>query len=175
MTKIRSSFMAPQIDPEKVAQILREVAEQCIMPRYKQLQQGEISSKTGPNDLVTIADREAEIALEDRLTRLIPGSLVVGEEGVSEGRVSTELIKSKDTIVWVVDPVDGTYNFVHGKAEFGMLLACVVNGDVIHGWLYDILGNRMLIAEKGKGAFINGQRIQTAAPKDNLSDMVGHA
>ena len=172
---IRNNFMSQQIDTAKVATILREVAAQFIMPRYKQLQQGDISSKTSPNDLVTIADKEAEIALEERLMRLLPGSVIVGEEGVSEGRTSTKTLSEKGKVIWVVDPVDGTYNFVHGKAEFGMLLACVVDGVVTHGWLYDILGDRMMIAQKGQGVYMNGQRIQISGAQEKLSEMTGHA
>lgn len=172
---IKSSFMAPQIDTAKVAAILRAVAAQCILPRYNQLQHGDISTKTGPNDLVTIADRESEIELERLLTALVPGSVLVGEEGVSEGRASTKTIGARDTVVWVADPVDGTYNFVHGKREFGMLLACVVNGEVRYGWLYDIPGDRMMVAEKGKGVLMDGKPVRTAAVKQTLPDMIGHA
>lgn len=175
MKKISSHFMMPQIDPDKVSAIIRETAAKVITPRYKQLQHGDISSKTSPNDLVTIADRESEVEMERRLTALYPGSVVVGEEGVSEGRVSTKLIGERDKIVWVVDPVDGTYNFVHGNREFGMLLACVVNGEIRHGWLYDIIGDSMLVAEKGAGAFRDGVRQITAAPKGDLTKLTGHA
>lgn len=166
--------MAPQINPEDVARIMREVAAEKIIPRFKQLLASDIDTKSGPGDLVTIADKEAELAMTERLMKLVPGSIVVGEEAVSEGRADTAVI-GKPGIVWVVDPVDGTYNFVHGKDEFGMLLACVIDGEVRHGWLYDIPGNRMLHAEKGKGAFVNGQPIRTAAPKPDLSTMTGHA
>lgn len=167
--------MAPQIDPEKVSAIIRECAATYVLPRYKQLLTSDISTKTGPNDLVTIADKESEKGMEERLTKLCPGSIIVGEEGVSEGRTSTKALGEKDKIVWVVDPVDGTYNFVHGKREFGMLLACVINGETRFGWLYDILGDSMTVAEKGAGAFKDGQRIKTAAPKSDLKDMTGHA
>ena len=167
--------MAPQIDPAKVSAIIRECAATYITPRYRQLQQGEISSKTGPNDLVTIADREAEAGLEQRLLALYPGSVLVGEEGVSEGRVSTKLLTARDKVIWVADPVDGTYNFVHGNREFGMILACVVNGEVRHGWLYDIIGDSMLVAEKGAGALRDDTRQKTAAPKTQLTDLIGHA
>jgi fructose-1,6-bisphosphatase/inositol monophosphatase family enzyme len=167
--------MAPQIDPEKVSAIIRECAATYVLPRYKQLQAGDVSTKTGPSDLVTIADKESEKGMEERLLKLYPGSIIIGEEGVSEGRTDTKALADKDKLIWVVDPVDGTYNFVHGKREFGMLLACVVNGEIRHGWLYDILGDSMTVAEKGAGAFRDGVRIKTAAPKADLKDMIGHA
>lgn len=175
MKKINGHFMSTQINHDQVSQIIRETAAKLITPRYKQLREGDISSKTSPNDLVTIADKEAEVELERRLTGLYPGSVVVGEEGVSEGRVSTSLIGAPGRVVWVVDPVDGTYNFVHGNREFGVLIACVVDGETRHGWLYDIIGDSMTATEKGGGTYRDGARQSTAAPKANLTELQGHA
>jgi fructose-1,6-bisphosphatase/inositol monophosphatase family enzyme len=165
----------PTFNSDKISQQLHDVAHRIILPRYKQLEANEISSKSSANDLVTIADREAEIEMQKYFNLESPGSGFVGEESVSEGRVSTDVLRERDKLIWVVDPVDGTYNFVHGKPEFGMLLACVYNGEVIHGWLYDILGNKMIEASKGGGASLNGNRLKTAAPKSDIYDLVGHA
>lgn len=172
---IKNSFMAQQINPDQIADLMRAVAAQYIVPRFRQLSQDDISSKTSPNDLVTIADKEAELAMEAHLRALYPECLIVGEEGVSEGRSTTADLANRDRVVWVVDPVDGTYNFVHGKPEFGMLLACIIDGEVTHGWLYDIPGNRMMIAQKGKGVAINGVPVAMRAPQTSLPDMTGHA
>jgi fructose-1,6-bisphosphatase/inositol monophosphatase family enzyme len=75
--------------------------------------------------------------------------------------------------VWVADPVDGTHNFVHGKREFGVMLAAVHNGEIVHGWIYDVLDRKMMHAEKGAGAYFDGQRLKTAAPKP-LDQLIGH-
>src|SRR3546814_18692748 len=70
------------VDLERVAQVLADVAEQEVLPRWRNLAQGEVREKTGPNDLVTIADEAAERALAARPPALVPGSVLVGEEGV---------------------------------------------------------------------------------------------
>src|SRR3546814_20167021 len=70
------------VDLERVAQVLADVAEQEVLPRWRNLAQGEVREKTGPNDLVTIADAAAERALAARLPALVPGSVLVGGGGV---------------------------------------------------------------------------------------------
>ena len=109
------------------------------------------------------------------LTKLYPGTILIGEESISEGTKSLNTLQDRDTLVWVADPVDGTNNFVHGKREFGVMLAAIYNGEILHGWIYDVLGRKMMHADKGGGAYFDGQRLQVAAPKplDQLSGHVG--
>ena len=166
--------MPESIDPEKVAEIVRDCAQRLIMPRFKVLQRHEISTKTGPGDLVTIADREMEAELSRYLPPLLPGSVVLGEEGVSEGRQSLDILKDRDQAVWVVDPVDGTYNFVHGLGEFAVLLAFVVNGETRMGWLYDVPGQKFMIAERGSGTYYDGQKTKIADSRP-LDQACGYA
>jgi len=156
---------AAKIEPDRVSDLIRECAATYIMPRFKKLEQGHISTKTGPNDLVTIADRETEEALDKALTKMYPGSVVIGEEGISAGLKSVDVLQDRSKIVWVTDPVDGTYNFVHGNDEFAVMLACVIDGETQFGWIYDVPGNRMMAAEKGSGAFMDGKRLKVAAAK----------
>ncbi len=172
---IRNSFMAGNIQPEKVSEIIIDTAHRIILPRYNQLATGDIDTKSGPDDLVTIADREAEIELRQALTSLYAGSVLIGEEGVSAGTQTLDLLKNGDSrLIWIADPVDGTWNFVHGKREFCVMLAAVVNGEIRHGWIYDILGKKMLMVEKGGGAYFGSQKL-SVAPSGLLSDMNGHA
>lgn len=145
------------------------------MPRYQNLETHEVDTKTGPNDLVTIADREMELALCDILPDILPGSVVIGEEGVSEGKVSTELLKDHSSSYWVVDPVDGTYNFRHGKRHFGVMAALVQNGETLMGWLYDVLGQSMMICEAGSGAHIEDQKIYLETKHKAHGDLSGFA
>jgi len=145
-----------ELDPEKIAGILRDVAARRIVPRFRTLQNHELSTKTGPNDLVTIADREAEEDLTRILCDLLPGSNAVGEEAVSEGRATIESLLQEEGYVWVIDPVDGTNNFAAGTPVFGSILALVYKGETIASWIYDIPGNRMAVAQKGGGVTING-------------------
>ncbi|GAA2751583.1 hypothetical protein GCM10010440_64410 [Kitasatospora cinereorecta] len=100
-------------DVSEVDRIVREVAEQEIVSRFGRLVAGEIAEKA-PGDLVTVADRAAEEALTARLTALLPGSAVVGEEAVSADPGVLKALDGPDP-VWIVDPIDGTHNFVAGN------------------------------------------------------------
>jgi fructose-1,6-bisphosphatase/inositol monophosphatase family enzyme len=161
------------LDTDKVSAIIRECAERYILPRYKLLEEHQVMTKSGPRDLVTQADIDVEEHLKHVLPSLLPGSIVVGEEGVSSRLISLDLLKDDTRPVWVVDPVDGTHNFVHHKREFGVMLACIINGRVEHGWIYDVLGPEMLVAERGAGAFTGDERLQVN-PMHALSSMEGH-
>ena len=166
--------MLANIDPEKIADLLRECARTLILPRHNKLAKHEIDTKSGPTDLVTIADRESEEFLKKQIESLYSGSVVIGEESVATDPACIDILNDQDKIVWVVDPVDGTSNFVAGNSTFAVMVACVFNGETQFGWIYDPLGNRMMIATKDKGVTINGQPVYTAAPKP-LNEAIGHA
>lgn len=148
----------PQMNPEKIADIIKEVALELIVPRFQKLQQHEISTKSGPTDLVTIADIEAEIKLTKILKDIYPGSYVVGEEAVSKNETDMNLLATESDPIWVIDPVDGTSNFAAGVPIFGTILALVKGGEVIQSWIYDIPNDRIAMSEKGSGVVINGAR-----------------
>jgi len=143
---------------DKVESVMREVAEAKVLPRFRSLDAADIEAKTGPQDLVTVADRQAEEMLIPALEALVPGSKVVGEEGVSAGTASTAWLES-DGPVWLVDPVDGTYNFVQGSERFGMMVALCQGGVVRQGWILFPVDGRCARAELGAGAEFGGQRI----------------
>jgi len=161
------------INLDEIADILSECAKSYILPRYKALEDHEISSKTGPNDLVTQADIDVEAHLERVLPALLPGSIVVGEEAVSRGSASLDVLADETQMVWVVDPVDGTHNFVHHKREFGIMLACVIGGEVRYGWIYDVLGEACAVMERGAGAYFEGQRLQVSQ-ESQINALSGH-
>ena len=163
----------PQVDIDKVSDLIRQASAEFIMPRYQVLQDDEVATKTGPRDFVTQADIEAEAFLVQRLPEILPGSIVIGEEGVSSGNASLDALKDPNAPVWVVDPVDGTYNFVHGKREFGVMVALVVDGQTRTGWIYDILGDEMIVGDAGAGAFVNGERRLSVQPQDNHINFSG--
>jgi fructose-1,6-bisphosphatase/inositol monophosphatase family enzyme len=171
---IKKEFMAANIDPQKVAEIIREVAAQYVLPRFRALQHGDIQEKSGPQDLVTIADIEAEKALTEILPKIYPGVTVIGEEAISAGTADLNILQKKQGIVFVADPVDGTNNFVAGKETFCVMLACVIDGVTEHGWIYEAVTDRMLIASRGQGATVNGIPIHVAEPKA-LKDSEGYA
>lgn len=146
-----------KIDPDQVAAVLKDCALKYILPRFKNLQDGDIHAKTHANDIVTIADIETEAALSEILPKLFPGTLVIGEEGVSSGVVSTDILHDPTQVVFVVDPVDGTLNFKNGKPQFAVMMALVAGGQTRMGWIYDVINDTHYITQKGKGTTKNGQ------------------
>ncbi len=150
------------VDPLLVAAILREVAAEIILPRYRSLAAGDVREKN-PGDLVTVADVEAEAALSRRLSDLLPGSRVVGEEAVSlDAKVLDRL--REDGPVWILDPIDGTANFVKGSERFAVIVALVMAGRTVQGWILDPLSGRTTIAERGAGTWRHGERLQVVPP-----------
>ncbi|MEW5727646.1 MAG: inositol monophosphatase family protein, partial [Pseudomonadota bacterium] len=136
--------------PEAVSAIIREVAEAEILPRFKNLRASQIREKK-PNQLVTEADEEAEKVLARRLTALLPGA-VVGEESVEHDPRLMDAL-GRPGPVWVIDPVDGTANFAHGRPRFAVAVALVVDGGTVAGWIHDPVPNRTIVAVKGQGCW----------------------
>lgn len=165
--------MAQSASPEIVADILREQSAIYIMPRFRQLLSHEIMSKTGPTDLVTVADQEMERALIDILPKILPGSIVLGEEGISSGDIRIEELEDVSRPVWVTDPVDGTYNFAHGTNDFCTMLALVVDGQTVQSWIYDPVTGRMMIASRGEGAFLDQRKLSVKPSRKAAHDMTG--
>lgn len=131
---------------------VRDVADAVIVPRFRQLAAHQIKSKTSPGDVVTVADEESERTLGPRLNALLEGSRVIGEEGVFADPTLLDLLKGKDP-VWIIDPIDGTANFVNGVAAFAVIVALVHEGETRMGWIYEPLEGRTLWAAKGQGAW----------------------
>ena len=102
------------VDIERVAAIIRQAAADEALPRWRNLGNGDIREKAGPDDLVTVADRAVEIVLSRQLTDLLPGSKVVGEEGVHADPRGMALFQT-DAPIWVIDPIDGTSAFATGS------------------------------------------------------------
>lgn len=148
--------MRPDLDFEAVGQVLRDVAAQEICPRFRNLSDEAISTKTHASDLVTIADVRAEAALSERLTRLLPGSVTLGEEAVyADPEIKARL--GGDAPVWIIDPVDGTANFARGNPEFAVIVALVESRKTVAGWIYDPMRGRMFTAERGGGVWSEGE------------------
>jgi fructose-1,6-bisphosphatase/inositol monophosphatase family enzyme len=166
-------FMTP--DSEAVIAIIREVAAAEIMPRFGNLGADDVAHKRSPADLVTTADLEAERRLSAALTRLSPGSAVIGEEA-AEHDPSVFAALAGASPVWLIDPVDGTHNFAHDKPCFAVIVAYCLDGETVAGWIHDPIADVTAWAAKGRGAWIEdgvGARpIRAAAPRD-LERMTG--
>lgn len=162
-------------DPFSIIEsILRDVAAEKIIPRFQKLAAHEVSEKTSPSDLVTIADLEAEDMLTDILLKEFPGSAVLGEEAISKGSVLMDLFQTHKGDIWVIDPVDGTNNFAAGIPRFGLILALVRNGETIGGWIYDIPGNRMGISQRGAGIALNNDTVRFTLNSKTLAELDGY-
>ena len=113
-------------------------------------------SLKGPANFVTAADRRAEQILHDELTRARPGYGFLGEEGGQrEGADKTH--------TWIVDPLDGTTNFLHGIPQFAVSIGLEREGTIVAGVIYNPAHDELFTAERGKGAFLNDQRLRVAA------------
>jgi len=158
-------------DSEHVIQIIRKTAEIEILPRFRSLLDGDIREKN-PGDLVTVADIESEKRLTRELMTLYPGSVVVGEEACEEDPDVVDRLNG-DAPVWIVDPVDGTHNFAHGKECFAVIV-CLVHKQITRSaWIYDPIKNVMIQAHDGKGAWDGDQKIEYPSAKIPVSSMRG--
>ena len=118
---------------QQVAAIIRAAAEEAILPRFRQLLATEVEEKS-PGELVTIADRDAEVLISRQLLDLLPGSRVVGEEAAS---ADPSLLDEVGTgAVWLVDPLDGTSNFVNGFPLFSASIGVLYRGEPMVGALW---------------------------------------
>ncbi|MEQ9172612.1 MAG: inositol monophosphatase [Rhodospirillales bacterium] len=162
------------IDPDRVAAILRAAAEAEILPRFRALESHEISEKN-PGDLVTVADRAAEAFLTEQLQALIPGALVVGEEAHEDNPQALGQLADADW-AWIIDPLDGTHNFAHGTPRFAVIVALARRGETVMGWIYDPNGGHMATAAVGGGAAIDGAplRLGAAGPVAEMTGSLGH-
>lgn len=146
-----------------VERIVRAAAAAEITPRFRQLAAHEIEQKSAPHDLVTVADKRAEDHLTRELPALLPGSVVVGEEAVAADPTTYEAIRGTAP-VWIVDPVDGTRQFVHGDPGFCTLVALALDGVVLASWTYAPALDEFAVAVRGRGARLNGQVLHAGSP-----------
>ncbi|WP_343036545.1 inositol monophosphatase family protein [Flexivirga aerilata] len=148
---------------DEVLTLLQEVAADVITPRFRSLADGEVMEKN-PGDLVTVADREAEIEITRRLRDAYPDALIVGEEAVAADRAILEAAADADH--WfTVDPVDGTRNFVHGSPDHAVMVAELRGPQVVRSWIWQPEHELAYVAERGAGAWRGDERL-SAAPRD---------
>ncbi|MER5731329.1 inositol monophosphatase [Streptomyces sp. NPDC002138] len=151
-------------DLSDVEEAVRKAAAVEIMPRFRQLADHEVDQKSGPHDLVTVADRRAEEHLTAALTRILPGSAVVGEEAVHADPTVYGALRG-EAPVWIVDPVDGTRQFVAGDPGFCTLVALAVRGEILASWTFAPALEEIATAVRGGGSFVNGAAIRAGSPE----------
>lgn len=160
---------------EGVGEALRATAASVVIPRFAALEPGDIVMKAA-DDPVTIADREAEAMIGRALRLLVPHARIVGEEAcAADPALLNDL---GEGTVWIVDPIDGTGNFAAGRSPFAMMVALLEHGETVGSWILDPLNDCMAVAERGGGAWIDGERLRTCQSLpalDRISGIVSEA
>ncbi|RFC65743.1 MULTISPECIES: inositol monophosphatase family protein [Mesorhizobium] len=159
-----------------LCELMADAARKEIMPRFRRLSANDIREKTSALDVVTDADVNAERHMTAALRERYPDALIVGEEAYAEDERVLEGLRGA-ALAFVLDPVDGTYNFAAGVAPFGVMMAVVVNGETVAGIIHDPLGEDWVVGVKGGGSHLRGGGSETAihvAKSEPLGEMVGN-
>ena len=135
----------------QVEALLREAADQIVMPLWRNLDQDDVTEKSA-GDLTTSADTRCEAFLSSRLPGLIEGSLVLGEESVHDDPDLLAALQT-DVPVWVIDPLDGTKYFAAGEPKFAVMVCLLRSGTTIGAWILNPLDGVLTSAERGAGAY----------------------
>lgn len=131
---------------------VRDASRKEILPRFRNLTPESVASKSGPDDLVTVADIAAEAMIAKEVAGWLPGALIIGEEAVEDDPSLLDALPETKLAV-IIDPIDGTTNFASGLAVFGVILAVLVDGETVFGLLYDPVMDDWVMAQRGKGAW----------------------
>ena len=134
-----------------------EKASKILIRDFGEVEKLQVSNK-GPSDFVTNADLKAEKIIIEELKKAKPNYSIISEENGIENN------KDKDN-TWIIDPIDGTINFLHGIPHFAISIALKSNDEIISGLIFDPIKDEMFFAEKNNGAFFNNQRMRVSKKK----------
>ena len=138
-----------------------EKASKILIRDFGELEKLQVSKK-GPKDFVTNSDIKAEKIIIEELKKARPNYSIISEENGIE--------KNKDkSNTWIIDPIDGTINFLHGIPHFAISIALQFNNEIVSGLIFDPIKNELFYAEKNNGAFFNNQRIRVSK-KNNINE-----
>ena len=138
-------------------QLLRDVADEVINPRFRDLADHQVDEKN-PGDLVTVADREAEVLITRALLEAYPDAVVLGEEAHADDPGLLATYAAADH-AFTVDPVDGTKNFVHGSPDHAVMVGETRAGEAVRAWIWQPQHGLAWTAEKGAGVRRNGEPV----------------
>ena len=131
-----------------------EKASKILIRDFGEIEKLQVSKK-GPSDFVTNSDLKSEKIIIEELKKARPNYSIISEEnGIEENK------DKKNT--WIIDPIDGTINFLHGVPHFAISIALKSNNEIISGLIFDPIKNEMFFAEKDNGAFFNNHRIKVS-------------
>jgi myo-inositol-1(or 4)-monophosphatase len=149
-------------------------AAKVLIRDFGEIENLQVSLK-GPGDFVTASDKKVETILIEDLQKARPNYSILSEE-IGE-------IKNDDEFKWIIDPIDGTANFLHGIPHFAISVGLEHKGEIISGIIFDPIKDEMFVAEKGNGSYVNNQRMRvssrsklknciifTGGPKGNSKD-----
>ncbi|WP_420337173.1 inositol monophosphatase family protein [Roseibium sp.] len=156
---------------------VRKASQKEILPRFRALSDSDVDTKSGPDDLVTVADIRAEEAISIAARDLLPGALIVGEVAVAKDPSVLQSLPDAVTAI-IIDPIDGTSNFAKGLAVFGVILAVITGGKTEFGLLYDPLLDDWVEATRGDGVWFVQQghtrkQLSTQSP-GSVRDATGY-
>ena len=154
------------MDTEAVLDLLKEVAAEVINPRFRTLEGRDVGEK-GPGDLVTVADTEAEVRLTRALNAAYPDALVLGEEATDADATLLDRFRKAEH-AFTLDPVDGTKNFVKGSPDHAVMVAEIRSNDVVRSWIWQPQHELGYVAERGAGAWCNGERVTRPPVGENI-------
>ena len=134
-----------------------EKASKALIRDFGEVEKLQVSIK-GPSDFVSNADTKAEKIIIEELTKIKRNYSIISEEDGSKTN------KDKEN-TWIIDPIDGTTNFLHGIPHFAISIALRSGNEIVSGVIYDPIKDEMFYAEKNNGAFFNNQRIRVSKKK----------
>lgn len=158
---------------DQISALIKDVADQEITPRFRNLKEDEVIFKE-PGEFVTAADLAAEFAISEGIKALYPDAIITGEEDISKNPMRLVELLSSDC-GFLIDPVDGTNNYIKGNERFAVMVVALRYGEVAASWIYLPVSDQLAVAEKGAGAYLNGTRTYVCAAPDELNDMIGAA
>lgn len=142
-------------------------AGQIIARSVDRIDRLEIATKKTANDLVTSVDKASEAEIISIIKKAYPDHGIIGEES------GVEVGSNVNQVVWIIDPLDGTLNFVHGVPQFCVSIAVQIKGVVEHGVVYNPISDELFTATKGSGAQLNDRRIRVSDCKNMGTALIG--
>lgn len=142
-----------------------EKAARSLVRDFGEVEQLQVSAK-GPGDFVSAADRRAEEIIQEELSKARPDfGFLMEESGQKDGKDSENR--------WIVDPLDGTTNFLHGLPHWAISIALETKGEIVAGVIYDPVKDEMFQAEKNNGAFMRRHRLRVSGRSDLATCVIG--
>lgn len=152
----------------EVYEVAREIAvEAGELIKSKMIESVSVDSKKDANDLVTNVDRETESFIIDRIIKKYPDHQILGEEGMSQSNLES------GKVTWIIDPIDGTVNFVHSRRNFAILISVYHEEVGMVAITYDVMRGEMFHALKGNGTYLNDTRLPKLSAVPICESVVG--